>query len=137
MLLPVIAEPAFRLDAETYGASPHTPIVYSGHIYGVRADGQLTCLDLEGNTKWESGSAHRFGLGPYVIANGLLYVMDDNGMLTLAEATPAGYVQLAQAKVLDGPNAWGPMAVVSGRLILRDLNEMKCLVIGDPGFVTR
>lgn len=133
----ITAESVFQLDSEIYGPSPHTPILYQGHIYGIRTDGQMTCLDLEGNTTWESGIAHRFGLGPYVIANGLLYVMDDDGRLTLAEATPAGYIQLAQAKVLKGPDAWAPMAVVSGRLILRDLNEMKCLMIGEAALAAR
>jgi outer membrane protein assembly factor BamB len=55
--------------------------------------------------------------------------MNDAGALTLAEATPAGYVQLAGAKVLDGPDSWGPMAIASGRLILRDLTRMVCLDI--------
>ena len=61
--------------------------------------------------------------------NGLIYVLDDHGTLTLAEATPSRYVQLSQAKVLEGHDAWGPMAVVAGRLILRDLNRMACLDI--------
>ena len=73
----------------------------------------------------------KFGLGPYTIANGLIYVMNDSGLLSLAEATPNGYVQLAQAKVLEGPESWGPMAVASGRLILRDMNRMICIDVTD------
>jgi outer membrane protein assembly factor BamB len=57
--------------------------------------------------------------------------MNDSGLLTLAEATPAGYVQLAEAKVLDGPDSWGPMAIASGRLILRDLTRMICIDIAE------
>jgi outer membrane protein assembly factor BamB len=58
----------------------------------------------------------------------MLYIMDDDGILTLAEATPSGYVQLAQAKVIENGNeSWGPMAIASGRLIVRDLNRMICL----------
>ncbi len=88
--------------------------------------------DLNGQVVWTSTSAHRFGnlgLGPYTVADGLIYIMDDSGVLTLAEAKPSGYIQLAQAKVLQGPEAWGPMAVASGRLIARDLNRMICLDI--------
>ena len=55
--------------------------------------------------------------------------MNDSGVLTLVEATPSGYVQLAQSKLLDGPDSWGPMAIVSGRLILRDLTRMICIDI--------
>jgi outer membrane protein assembly factor BamB len=71
----------------------------------------------------------KFGLGPFMIANGLIYAMNDSGLLRVIEATPAGYVQLAEAKVLEGPESWGPMAVAAGRLILRDLNRMICLDI--------
>jgi outer membrane protein assembly factor BamB len=45
----------------------------------------------------------------------------------MAEASPTGYVQLAEAKVLDGHESWGPMALASGRLIVRDMNRMICL----------
>jgi outer membrane protein assembly factor BamB len=53
--------------------------------------------------------------------------LNDDGVLTLAEASTTGYRQLAQAKVLPGPDAWGPMALTDGRLVLRDLNRMACL----------
>lgn len=123
----ITAAPAFRLEPEVFGSPQHTPIFYDGYIYGVGADGQLNCLDLDGKVVWTSTSTHTFGLGPYTIANGLIYVMNDSGLLTLAEATPSGYVQLSQAKVLEGPESWGPMAIASGRLILRDMNRMICI----------
>jgi len=124
-------QPVFRLKADVFGSPQHTPIFYDGYIYGVRPDGQLACLDLAGRVVWTSTSSHKFGLGPYIIANGLIYVMNDSGLLTLAEATPTGYIQLAEAKVLDGPDSWGPMAIASGRLILRDLTRMVCLDIAE------
>jgi outer membrane protein assembly factor BamB len=127
----ISAEPAFRLEPEVFGSPQHTPIFYDDYIYGVGAGGQLNCLDPDGNVVWTSTSVHRFGRGPYTIANGLIYVMNDSGLLTLAEATPNGYVQLAEAKVLEGPESWGPMAVASGRLILRDMNRMICIDVTD------
>jgi len=127
----ISAQPVFRLEPEVFGSEQHTPIFYNGYIYGVRPDKQLTCLDLDGNVVWTSTSAHRFGLGPYTIANGLIYVMNDSGLLTLTEATPSGYVQLTQARVLEGPDAWGAMAIASGRLILRDMNRMICIDVTD------
>jgi outer membrane protein assembly factor BamB len=123
-------ETVFRLSSEVFGSPQHTPIFYGGYIYGVRPDGQLVCLDLSGNIVWTSSSAHKFGLGPYSIANGLLYAMNDSGLLTLVEATPLGYLQLDQVKVLEGPDSWGPMAVVADRLFVRDLTRMVCLYIG-------
>ncbi len=128
----IVPEVEFRLEPEVFGSPQHTPILHEGYIYGVRPDEQLVCLDLEGKVVWTSGSTHKFGLGPYTIINNLLYVMDDHGLLTLAEATPTGYVQLAQADVLEGIDAWGPMAVAGNRLLLRDLTKMVCLDITAP-----
>ncbi len=69
----------------------------------------------------------KFGIGPYIIAGGLVYVTDDHGLLTMAAARSTEYTQLGEAKVLEGPDSWGPMAIASGRLILRDLTRMICL----------
>jgi outer membrane protein assembly factor BamB len=117
----------FLHPTSVFGSMQHTPIFYDGHIYGVGMDKQLVCLDPEGNVVWTSTSANTFGSGPYVIADGLLYVLDDDGVLTLVEPSPAGYSQLARARVMDGFECWGPMAIASGRLIVRDLNRMVCL----------
>ncbi|MBN1361440.1 MAG: PQQ-like beta-propeller repeat protein [Sedimentisphaerales bacterium] len=125
----IVAKPEFRLEPQVFGSPQHTPILYEGHIYGIRPDKQLVCLDLEGNVVWTSGSDHTFGLGPYTIVNGLIYLLDDHGLLTLAEAQSGSYVQLAQAQVLHGIDAWGPMAVAENRLIVRDLTKMVCLDI--------
>lgn len=128
-----VAVPLFRLKPKEFDSKVHTPILYDGNLYAVRSDGQLACADLGGKVLWESGSANTFGLGPYMIANGLLYVMSDKGVLTLAEATPVGYKQLARATIFDhGHDAWGPMAIAAGRLIVRDFTRMACLEVGKP-----
>jgi outer membrane protein assembly factor BamB len=118
-----------RLKPNIFGSYQHTPIFYQGNIYGVRPDGQMVCLDLEGKVVWSSGK-DRFGKeggGPYTIANGQLFALDDNGLLTTMEATSAGYKQLAQSKILKGPESWAPIAITAGRLFARDLNRMVCL----------
>ncbi len=127
----ITAEPLFQLSSKVYGSPQQTPVFYKGHLYAVNSGKELCCLDLEGNVLWTSTSAKKFGLGPYAIADGVIYVLDDDGMLTMAEATPSDFKQLDQAKVLEGPEAWAPMAFVSGRLIVRDMNRMVCLDITD------
>ena len=112
---------------DVFGSIQHTPVLYEDHIYGVRTDKQLVCLDLDGKVVWTSTSANKFGSGAYIIANGLIYVLNNSGVLTLVEATPTGYVELAKAEVLPGHESWGPMAIVSGRMIIRNLNRMICL----------
>jgi outer membrane protein assembly factor BamB len=124
------AQTVFKLASEVFGAEQQTPVFYDGYIYGIRPDKHLTCLDLNGQVVWTSPGTHLFGprgLGPYMIADGKIYIMNDEGLLTLAQATPTGYVQLAETKVLEGPESWGPMALASGRLIVRDMNRMICL----------
>lgn len=125
----ISARPLWRLKAEEFGSVQQTPLLYDGHIFGMRPDGQLACTDLSGKLKWKSGPAHRFGqgLGPYIIADGLLLVMNDTGLLTMVEATSEGYRELAQAQVLQGGDSWGPMAIADGRLLARDLTSMVCL----------
>jgi len=118
------------LKPKVFGAEQHTPILYDGCIYGIIPNGQLVCMGLDGKQIWTSGTGSRFGLGPYTIADGMIFVMNDTGVLTLAEATPQGYRRLARAKVLAGHESWGPMAVAGGRLILRDLTRMICIDVG-------
>jgi len=119
----------FKLDARIFGSDQQTPIYYDGFIYGVRPDGQLVCLDPDGQVRWTSSSASKFGMGPYTIINGLIYVMNDDGYLTVTKATPEAYTRVTAAQVLQGHESWGPMAFVSGRLIVRDLTRMACLDI--------
>jgi len=125
------AHPVRRIKPSDFGSTQQTPILFENHLYGVREkDRELVCLDLEGHVVWSSGPQHRFGIGPYLVADGLIYVLDDDGKLTLAEATAGGYRQLDQAQVLDGHDAWGPMALAHGRLILRDLVRMVRVDVG-------
>ena len=106
-----------------------TPILYDGSIYGTRHGQEFVCLDLDGNIKWQSGSTNRFGQfgGPYMVANGMFFVMDDDGILTLLEANPDKYSQLGRfTAFVHGKDSWGPLAIAGGRLIARDLSRMTC-----------
>ncbi|NUQ62529.1 MAG: PQQ-like beta-propeller repeat protein [Pirellulales bacterium] len=130
------AQTVSRLKPDQFGSTQHTPILLGDHLYGIREkDKELVCLDLEGKEVWTSGREHRFGLGPYLIADGLIYVMSDDGVLTLAEAIPTGYHQLAEHRVFDGHDAWGPMALAGNRLLVREFTHLACLDVSEkaPG----
>lgn len=118
-----------RLKPNVFGSDQQTPALYKGHIYGVKPNGRLACLDLQGQPLWDSGT-DRFGLGPYLIVNGTILALSDSGTLTAVEASPARYKRLGQAKALEGPEAWGPMAPAGTRLLVRDLTRMVCLELG-------
>ena len=128
-----MAKTVFRLTPEVFGGTQHTPILHDNHLYGVRWDGKFTCLTLDGKVVWTSGSAPRFGLGSFIVADGLIFAMNDAGLLRLLEATPQKYTPLAQAQVLQGRDSWAPLALAGGRLIVRDLTRMVCLEVALPG----
>jgi outer membrane protein assembly factor BamB len=120
----------FRLTARQFSSEQQTPVLLDGYLYGVRQhDKQFVCINLEGKEVWNSGR-EKFGSGPYMIADGLIFVMNDDGMLTTIEATSKGYKPVAQAHVIEnGYESWGPMALVAGRLIVRDMTRMICLKV--------
>lgn len=119
----------YRLKPDVFGADQQTPIFFGGKIYGVIPGGELACLDPSGKLLWRSGTAQRFGLGPYVVVDGKMFVMNDTGVLTLVDLSANEYRQLCQAKVLDGHDTWAPIAVAGGRLLVRDMTRMVCLDI--------
>jgi outer membrane protein assembly factor BamB len=124
------AKPLFALEPTVFGSDQQTPIFYKGFIYGVRPDEQLVCMDLTGKIVWTGGTEHKFGLGPYIIVNGILYVMGDEGVLSLIEANSERFNLLARVKVLEGHECWGPPAFAGGRLLVRDLTTLVCLDVG-------
>lgn len=121
------AKTLFRLGAEVFGATQHTPIFKNGHLYGVRADNRFVCLDLNGKVIWATGPGETFGLGGFLIAGDLIYAMNDAGNLRLLEVSPARCNFLGEAQVLIGRESWAPLALVDGRLLARDLTRLICL----------
>lgn len=124
-------EEVFRLKATEFAADQQTPILFQDHLYAIippSTAGEAACLNLDGRRLWTSGGERRFGYGPFLMTrDGLMLALGEDGTLHLAKVGPAGYEELAQAKVLSGGEAWGPMALADGRLVLRDLTEMICL----------
>jgi outer membrane protein assembly factor BamB len=120
------AQPIWRQPATGFGSDQQTPIFYDGHLYAVRPRGQLVCVTLDGNVRWDSGP-HRFGLGPFVIADGKIFALSDTGRLRIVAATPTAFRLLGETQILHGHDAWGPLAIAGGRLLARDLTEMVCV----------
>jgi len=127
------ASQVWKIPQNVFGSHQHTPIFYDNHLFGVAMDRQFVCLDLSGKRVWSSGHTATFGIGPYILAEGMFYVLGgDDGTLVLAEATTSGWNELARAKVLAGTDAWAPMALVDGKLVCRDRETMVCLDVKSP-----
>ena len=122
---------------EGLAAEQQTPIYHQGHLFSIMPKdagplrNQFVCVHPDDLSKaiWSSGKTERFGLGPYLIADGKFFILSDEGLLTVSEVSTQGYRPLATAQILDGHDAWGPLALVQGRLLARDSRRMVCLDI--------
>lgn len=112
-----------------------TPILYQGKLLGIMPDdggiyrNRLVCYDPEGSFIWDSGKSVRFGLGPFMIADDKLYVFNDQGTLHIIEANVTEYKPLGTVKIMEGKDAWAPIALVGGKMLLRDEKTLVCLDI--------
>ena len=119
---------------DDFGTHVHPAILYKGHLYAhcttnTRRDG-MVCMDLDGKVKWKTGRSPVFDKGGFILADGLMLSVDgQKGILYLIEPNPAGYKELANAKLLDTNECWGPLALVDGKLLIRDQKQMRCVVI--------
>jgi outer membrane protein assembly factor BamB len=123
--------------SEGLASEQQTPVLYRGSLFGIQPKDagdlreQLVSVDPGDVTRirWSSGTV-RFGLGPYLVAGDRILVLDDDGTLSLIAASAAGFRELARARVIDGVDAWAPMALVGTRLLARDSRRLVCLELG-------
>jgi outer membrane protein assembly factor BamB len=121
--------------AEGLACEQQTPVEYQGYLFGILPKdagalrNQLVCVSPDDFTKivWSSGPDKRFGLGPYMIADNKLFIVSDDGTLTIARPDLQQYVELDSYRVIEGQDAWGPLAIADGYLLMRDSRTMVCL----------
>lgn len=112
-----------------------TPVEFEGHYLGILPKdagplrNQLICVHPDNFQEviWSSGQDKRFGLGPYMIADNKLYIVSDDATLTIVRPSTREYVELDSYRVLEGHDAWGPLAIADGYLVMRDSKTMACL----------
>jgi outer membrane protein assembly factor BamB len=112
-----------------------TPIYFKGNMFAVLTKdaatkrNQLVCVNPEDTRKfvWTSGQQNRFGMGPYIIADNKLYLLTDDGTLTIIKPDITRYIQTDQVKLFDGQDAWAPIAIADGFMLVRDSKKMFCL----------
>jgi outer membrane protein assembly factor BamB len=121
--------------SEGLASEQQTPIYYQGRLFAILPkDGgvnknQFVCCDPADVSRpvWTSGKTNRFGMGPYILADKKFLILSDEGELTMIKADTRGYFPLAKAKILDGADAWGPLALAGTKLLARDSKKMVCI----------
>jgi outer membrane protein assembly factor BamB len=116
-----------------FGAHTQPPILCRDHFYAQytineRSDG-LVCMSMDGQIKWKTGEEPAFNKGGAVLADGLLLTVDGNKTLYLIDPDPSGFKPLASAELLEPGENWAPIALVDGKLLIRDQKRLKCLAV--------
>ena len=103
-------------------------MVKDGFLYGL--DGrqeqgtELRCVEWKtGKVRWQKEG---FGAGSLILADGRLFLLDENGDLVQIEASPDGYKEVARARILNAPPCRAQPALAGGRLYARDGNKLGC-----------
>jgi len=120
---------------EGLASEQQTPVFFNGFLYGVLPKdagslrNQFVCCP-PGDCKkivMSSGKTDRFGLGPYILADGKFFILNDDGEMTIARASSTKFTVLGKTRIMDGQDSWGPVAITGGYLLMRDSKQMVCL----------
>jgi outer membrane protein assembly factor BamB len=125
-------EEIFVHAADEWNSEVQTPILFDDHLFAVgkKRRGMFTCLDLDGKPVWTSDGHAYFGLGSFILADGMFLILEGaTGMLRLLEANTKEYKELAHAQLLSRHDVWAPLALSDGKLVIRDFGRMVCLKV--------
>ena len=84
------------------------------------------CVDFQtGKTVWSEKQFAQYGT--LTLADGKLVVLDEDGDLVIADATPDKYTERSRATVLEG-RCWSVPVLSNGRIFARNnKGKMVCL----------
>lgn len=124
------------------GSQVHPAMYHDKHFYvninenanlrGRNKQGGLACFDANtGELKWKTENAPNLNRGAITLAEGKLYIFDgDTGELMLVNPNPDKFELLAKFEALKpegrSNNAWSPIVISDGRLIIRDHRQIVC-----------
>jgi outer membrane protein assembly factor BamB len=123
--------------SEGLASEQQTPVFHDGCLYGILPKdagalrNQFACYRANDCKKaiLSSGKTERFGMGPYVLADGKFFILNDDGEMTIARVSPSKFRVLGKARIIDGQDSWGPIAITGGYLLMRDARQMVCIDI--------
>ena len=93
-------------------------VVVNGYLYGFH-NAILTCLEFAtGKVMWRNRS---IGKGSVAYADGSLYLLSENNVVGLADASPTGYRETGRFRIPEqGWPSWAHPVISGGRLYIRD-----------------
>lgn len=99
-----------------------TSVLVGDHLYGFSSS-ILTAMRLaDGSVAWRDRSV---GKGSLIYADERLYLYSENGVVGLAEPTPAGYREHGRFRIEAGSlPTWSHPIITGGKLILRDQDNV-------------
>ena len=95
-------------------------VLVDGFLYGCSNPSVLTCLDYKtGQVKWTDRSSGKCSL---LWADGMLYCRNENGPISLVEATPKGFRLKGRFDQPDRSdrNSWPYLVIANGVMYVRD-----------------
>jgi outer membrane protein assembly factor BamB len=95
-------------------------VLVDGYLYGCSGSGILTCLDYKtGDVKWTDRSSGKCSV---LWADGMLYCRNENGPISLVEATPHGFHLKGRFDQPDRSdrNSWPYLVIANGVMYVRD-----------------
>lgn len=126
-------------EIEGMSCEQQTPIYFNKHLFGLMPDSsgarkqQLVCMNPweKGKIVWESGNQKRFGqYEPILMADGKFYILDKDAALIMVKVSTQKYEELGRCKLLQGHEAWAPIALAGNLMLLRDSKVMICIDVG-------
>ena len=116
-----VSEVYFSREMQNHYSSS---VVVGGSVYGF-SNAILTAMNLEtGRVAWRDRSV---GKGSVTYADGKLYLLSEDGVVGLAEATSVGYNEKSRFEIPHGAfPTWTPPVISGGRLYLREQDNLYC-----------
>jgi outer membrane protein assembly factor BamB len=99
-------------------------VLHDGYLYG-SSNAILTCMEFAtGRVAWKDRSVGKASL---TYADGHLYLLSENNVAGLAEATPEAYREKGRFTIADqGWPSWAHPVVCGGQLYLRNQGTLTC-----------
>jgi outer membrane protein assembly factor BamB len=131
---------------ENMSSDISSPVLVDGYIYGCDGGpevgfGTLRCLDAEtGEIMWEddlrAGEWPRMETASLISAGGKLIILEKDGTLHIAEASPSSYQEISSCDVLEGERTvrwfWSHPVLCNGRIYCKDYGgNLFCIDVSD------